>query len=78
MVLTNFCDNIFIISLKDREDRRSTIEKNLLKLNLKKDIDYKFWLVERHPKGSVYGSYDSHLSIIRYSLDNNYERVLIL
>lgn len=78
MVLTNLCDNIFIISLKDREDRRSTIEKNLSKLNLKRDIDYKFWLVERHPKGSVYGSYDSHLSIIRYSLDNNYERVLIL
>ena len=78
MVLTNFCDNIFIISLKDRKDRQEAIVKNLLKLNLKKEIDYKFWLVERHSKGSVYGSYDSHLSIIKYSLENNYDRVLIM
>ena len=78
MVLDNFCNNIFIISLKDRKDRQKSIEENLLLLNLKKDEDYKFWLVDPHPRGSVYGSYDSHLSIIKYSFDNNYDNVLIL
>lgn len=78
MVLRNFCNKIFIISLKDRQDRQESIEENLLQLNLKKNIDYEFWLVERHPKGSVYGSYDSHISIIKHSFENNYDNVLIL
>ena len=78
MVLKSFCDKIFIISLKDRQDRQKSIEKNLLQLNLKKNKDYRFWLVDKHPKGSVYGSYNSHISIINYSLKKNYDNVLIL
>ena len=39
MVLTNFCNKIFIISLKDRKDRQESIEKNLSQLDLKKNQD---------------------------------------
>ena len=78
MVLTNFSKQIFIISLKERTDRQNSIETNLNKINMIKNIDYKFWLVDKHEKGSVYGSYHSHLSIIKYSLENNYDDVMIL
>ena len=73
------CDKIYIISLKDRIDRQESIIQNLSLLGLKKDIDYSFYLVDKHPEGSVYGSFTSHINVIKdYYQHHQMGNILIL
>lgn len=73
------CDKIYIISVRERIDRQESIIKNLSILGLKKEIDYSFYFVDKHPKGSVYGSFTSHISIIKdYYTSYQQGNILIL
>lgn len=75
MKIESIVDLIVIITLKDRKDRHLELKKNLASIKLKK---VKYFLAKRHKKGSVYGSFDSHLKVIKYAYLNNYKNVLIL
>lgn len=75
MKITNIVDLIVVITLKDRKDRHIDLKYNLDSINLK---DNKFFLANKHIKGSVYGSFDSHMKVIDFAYKNNYKNVLIL
>jgi GR25 family glycosyltransferase involved in LPS biosynthesis len=68
-----FFDNIFCISLRDRIDRREKAAKIFKELG----IPVKFFIVDRHPNGGIYGCFDSHIKIIEFMNKNNKNNILV-
>jgi len=75
--INNYVDKIFIISLYKSTERQKEIKKNLKKININEN-NYHLWLSNKHDKGSVYGSYLSHINVMKYSLKKKWNRILIL
>lgn len=67
-------DAVFCISIKDREDRRTLLQKEFLKAGL----SIEFILVERDTKDPQRGCYSSHQKCAQYIVERNYKRALIL
>ena len=66
---------IYIISLKECEDRRNKIEKELERVGIKQ---YSFKIVEKDQEDTKRGCFLSHQSAIRDGFEMGFERILIL
>ena len=75
MKITDIVDLIVVITLKGRKDRHCDLKQNLESIGLSTN---KYFLAEKHSKGPVYGSFDSHMKVIEYAYKNNYKNVLVL
>ena len=72
-MIWDFFDDIFCISLQNRTDRRDEVSKIFNELN----IPVKFVIVNKDPKGGIYGCFDSHIKIIKYMNEHNKNNILI-
>lgn len=72
-MLWDFFDDIICINLKTRPDRKIYAEKVFKELN----IPIKFLVVDKHPKGGIYGCFHSHIQIVNYMNKNNKNNVLV-
>lgn len=73
--MTTAClDAVFCINLKERADRR----ERMIKWATDEQVPLQFLTVERHPQGGAKGCKESHLSLIRYAHEHQYDSVLIL
>lgn len=69
----NYFDDIVCINLINRQDRRTYAESIFHNLN----IPARFVIVEKHPKGGMYGCFDSHLRVIQSAYDAGKNNILI-
>lgn len=73
--ITNTSNNVYginYINLRSRPDRREKIENVFKKLNISDTA--KIFLADRHPKGGMYGCFDSHFQV----LDRSEEDIIIV
>ena len=49
------------ISLRSRHDRQEHMKQVFTKLGILDRV--KFWLVDKHPKGGIYGCFESHFNV---------------
>jgi hypothetical protein len=71
--MNKLVDKIYIISVKDRLDRRKEIIKNFKKFKL----NYEFYLVDKLLESPIYGCYKSHMEVIKLAHNLNLNRILI-
>ena len=69
----DFFDDILCINLEYRNDRKLQSQEFFQKLN----IPAKFFTVKKHEKGGRYGCFDSHIKVLQYAYDNDYENILV-
>ncbi len=67
-------DAVVCISLKSDEQRRQQTLNECNKINL----PVKFHIVERNPLGGVLGCLESHIQVIKYAKQNNFQNILII
>ena len=70
----DFFDDIICINLIHRRDRRDHVQ-SLLRDVL--GIPFRFYTVEKHPRGGMWGCFESHINIIQNAFDSGHERILI-
>lgn len=68
-----YFDDIVCINLISRTDRRLYAENVFRKLN----IPVTFVVVDKHPRGGMYGCFDSHVNIIKNAYDSGKNNILI-
>jgi GR25 family glycosyltransferase involved in LPS biosynthesis len=69
----NFFDDIVCINLEHREDRKRISQNIFKKLN----INCRFHTVKKHPKGGMYGCFDSHIQVIQDAYNKGLNNILI-
>ena len=68
-----FFNDIVCINLQHRKDRKRISEKIFTKLN----IDCHFHIVQKHPKGGMYGCFESHIQVIQDAYNKGLNNLLI-
>lgn len=68
-----FFDDIVCINLEHRKDRKSISQSIFDKLN----INCHFHTVQKHPKGGMYGCFDSHIQVIKDAYNKGVNYILI-
>lgn len=71
--MNTYFDEIFCISIDKNIKRREYARYYFSKLN----IQAKFFIVEKHMRGGLYGCFNSHITIIKYAYKKNYDKILI-
>lgn len=71
--LWSYFPEIRCINLKSRKDRYKKSKKVFDKYNI--PVDYFF--AKKHPKGGLYGCFDSHIKVITEAYNKGLDRVLI-
>ena len=71
--LYRFFDDIVCINLDSRKDRRKGTQKVFDLLN----ISGRYHTVSRHPKGGMYGCFDSHIQVIKEAYDKGLSNLLV-
>lgn len=62
-------DKIYCISVEERQDRRQEAYKQFESIGLKGKVE--FFIVQKHPKDSEQGIFESHILCIRKGLEQN-------
>lgn len=68
-----YFDDIVCISLDIREDRRILAKQFFQNI----DVPANFFIAKRHPKGGVYGCFDSHIQILKNAYKRGLENILV-
>lgn len=71
--LYEFFDDIVCINLSDSKDRKIHSE-NIFKTF---GIPARFFTVDKHANGGLYGCFDSHIQIIQYAYNNGLNNILV-
>lgn len=69
----DFFDDIVCINLEHREDRKEISQKTFKALN----INCRFHIVKKHPKGGMYGCFDSHIQLIKNAFEKGHDNLFI-
>lgn len=69
----SYFSDIVCINLATRSDRRSYAQSVFQKFH----IPARFHLVEKHPKGGMYGCFDSHIQVIKHAYDSGKNNLLV-
>jgi hypothetical protein len=72
----DFLDKVYIICLKDREDRYETALVEVHKSGLCQNVE--FYRPERSKDGFASGCWDSHVQITKLALNKNQKLILVL
>jgi len=73
--LWGFFDRIYCISLSSRPDRRETAIAEFARVGLADRVE--FMIVEKHPKDSEQGIYESHIACLRAGLAAGAKTILV-
>ena len=69
----NFFEDIVCINLDISHDRRKHAERYFEKLN----IPARFFFAQKHPKGGMYGCFDSHIQILFDAYERDLNNILV-
>lgn len=71
----SFFDRIYCITLKGRDDRRETVQRQFARVGITDRVRY--MVVEKHPTHSEQGIYESHLRCLRDGLEAGANRMMV-
>lgn len=71
--LNTFFNDIVCINLEHRKDRKQVSENIFKQLN----INCRFHTVRKHPKGGMYGCFESHIQVIKDAYNKGLDNLLI-
>lgn len=69
----DYFDDIVCINLKHRPDRRAYAEGVFKQMG----ITPRFYLADKHPKGGLFGCFESHTNVMKQCLQSGCQRILV-